>query len=606
MTIEYSNLKAFADKLVEIETGTTSVPKKAFTKVVNKLTQQEDSTKFLCYEEAKRELDMVTVCLGGCSVDGQPQVNLRPPDFFEKPKAFKECLGEVCGEIESLLDTLPTLGLTYTVPSYDQIVDAVELLGYTGIGIDTDNDDRQDHNPDEHNYNDQGLPRDKPKKPKKSKQEKQLRKLIESKGLDVELCDDLKSVMAKAQLSFSNAYKRTKEDYHPTDDELAIINAGYSNTYLTPQDLFVFNLESADQDIDRDNESFSDQALMDMARLSLDKAFLVDHQWNTPNHIGKIFAATVEDGKLKQKVYLLNDPMNDHITKNLLAGIYNKVSVGFSSAMEDMKCMSCKDGTSIYSNSCPHQPGGMDEYGQKTFVNIGGVADYFEVSLVPIPAQRNAGIRRNTVQMSLSANPTSINPNQNSNNKSIATISSGKNNLIEKSFGEVNVPDPTILDSTTPTTEAIAPVETVETKEPDVFITAPVSENAQPVITQAVETPETVVEPVTAKTAESDVSVKKLLKALTKSVKRLDRMIATQQVLLNETNKTSEKKLLAVETTQKELDDRLKALVGVFELATTTTVENLERQTAARKTVAGPQTPNSWAADLSKQFRGGR
>lgn len=130
-----------------------------------------------------------------------------------------------------------------------------------------------------------------------------------------------------------------------------------------------------------------------MAQMSVGKAFLIDHDWTTSSHIGKIYAASVQNGQLMQKVYILNDEYNKKIINNILAGIYNKVSVGFGVDLNYMVCDSCGM-KSYYDDSCPHMVGGMDEKGAVTTITIKDTSDYFEVSIVPVPAQRDAGIRR--------------------------------------------------------------------------------------------------------------------------------------------------------------------------------------------------------------------
>lgn len=225
---------------------------------------------------------------------------------------------------------------------------------------------------------------------------KSVSDIIEEKGIkNVSVTNDEKTLVVKQTFKFSNSGKRKLVDYQPTEDELLLINK-YALVDLNPEDVVVFNVQAADKQIDRQYEQFTDEALRDMAELSKGKAFLTDHEWETEHQIGLIFDAAAIDGKLMQKVYVLNTEENKVLIKNILGGVFNKVSVGFSIDLADAICMSCRN-KSIYSQDCPHMPGGMDEEGNKTYISIKNVIDYFEVSIVPVPAQRDAGIRRNSL-----------------------------------------------------------------------------------------------------------------------------------------------------------------------------------------------------------------
>lgn len=222
---------------------------------------------------------------------------------------------------------------------------------------------------------------------------KSLKTLVQEKGQNVELCEDNKTLIVKGLMSFSNIGKKSIEDYYATEEELELINSRFSNIDLSANDIIVLTLRSADMAVDRSFEHFTEKALKRMAELSVGKAFLLDHKWETSSHIGKIFAATTSNGQLIQKVYLLNDEYNKKLIKNILAGIFNKVSVGFAVDYADMICDSCVS-KSYYDESCPHRAGSLDANNKQVTITIGDVIDYFEVSIVPIPAQRDAGIYR--------------------------------------------------------------------------------------------------------------------------------------------------------------------------------------------------------------------
>jgi len=188
--------------------------------------------------------------------------------------------------------------------------------------------------------------------------------------------------------------KPSKEsDYLPSDEDMAKINQ-LSNIDLSKEDVYVFSLKSADTNVDRGYEHFLPKAIKQMAEMSIDKPFLMDHNWSTSTTLGKIYDASAKGNFLNQKVYMLNLPENQHTIKSILGGIYNKVSVGFALDPMDYVCDSCNH--SMYSIKCVHTPGMKDELGNTVTAKIAGVKDYFEISLVAVPMQPAAGIRRNS------------------------------------------------------------------------------------------------------------------------------------------------------------------------------------------------------------------
>lgn len=154
----------------------------------------------------------------------------------------------------------------------------------------------------------------------------------------------------------------------------------------------VFSLVSADQNVDRAGDQFTSKGLKDMADMSPDKPYLMNHDWEIGSVMGKIFDAKVANKQLQQKVYVpIRENTKDFI-QGMLDGLYNKVSVGFAMNPKDYVCSSCQK--SLYSMECSHYPGGKDKEGKPIIGIIRGVKDYFEISNVAVPCQPAAGIRR--------------------------------------------------------------------------------------------------------------------------------------------------------------------------------------------------------------------
>lgn len=189
--------------------------------------------------------------------------------------------------------------------------------------------------------------------------------------------------------------KGKAEDYYPTPEELAQINK-YTNIDLKKEEVMVFTLVSAGQEVDRSDDQFTSKALKSMADRSPDKPYLMDHDWSIESVRGKIFDASVKNKQLIQKVYVPIREKNISFIQGMLDGEYNKVSVGFAMAPKDYVCSSCSK--SLYSMECPHYPGSKDKEGNPVVGIIKDVSDYFEISNVAVPCQPEAGIRRSSPQ----------------------------------------------------------------------------------------------------------------------------------------------------------------------------------------------------------------
>lgn len=658
--------KAFLDKFAVKLAAASGVPKKAIgRKMLERYAELKDTapdfpTSYLCYEEAMTELGMLTMLLNIGPASGYG------PDWFIKPKTAEgpelEGLFKTIPSIVYSLDTLPVLGVAVKDYGLDELIDAIDSLmdgvkdGIEGGDLTYKPETSESDWTIESNIEDMipPLKEDEQTEEEQKPAGKSLKDRVALKG-GGELMEDLQTLNKKAQLSFTNLGKRSRKDYYPSKDELFIINQGYSNTELNAEDVLVFTLSSANTAADRQNERFTDNALGDMSKLSLDKAFLIDHKWETTSQVGKIFAAAVQDGQLVQKVYMLNDPMNDGIIKNILAGVYNKVSVGFAANLKDMMCDSCGDQKSIYDSACPHMPGGVDEKGNTTTVSIKSVSDYYEVSLVPIPAQRDAGIRRRghsamtvTPEMQKAFNETGnyfaqtitaiadvVRDAAEGNAKALPAEdhASGevKNldtiNNVKTHLGDQSVPDTTKTDSKAKAADAFETAQATDATgdkaaacmdDEDKALTT--GEVAGRVNTELEgegmdELPNNPAEPAapaakppvydkTAKKGKKKTlkQLKKLAKGFKKTTKKLE---AVAEVIAAAAQKSGPDA-----ASIKQLEQKVEALTKVFVAATTTTIETLEREGQAKRQLSG-QAPhavdaNSWAGNLAKGILGGK
>lgn len=174
------------------------------------------------------------------------------------------------------------------------------------------------------------------------------------------------------------------------DNDLALINR-QSLRELTLDEVFVFRLAACDNQIDRDFERFTDAALAGLAALFVGKSVLMDHVWLAGSQTARVYSAYVEEsGEVKRLILCCYMPRTGENTNTINAietGILRECSVGCQ--MEHVLCSIC--GADQVKTCCAHIPG--REYGGNLcFMELDGAKDAYEVSLVAVPAQKEAGV----------------------------------------------------------------------------------------------------------------------------------------------------------------------------------------------------------------------
>ncbi len=179
-----------------------------------------------------------------------------------------------------------------------------------------------------------------------------------------------------------------------SDNELKLINK-YTRRNYQSDELYVFNVVLCDNEIDRDNEAFSINALNQLSNLFIGKTGIANHNPVAENQTARIFACSVESvmGKkttygadyyrLLAKAYM---PKNEYTQKDIQlieAGIKKEVSVGCS--IDKVLCSVCK--TDVRQHSCEHYKG---ENG--CYYILDSVTDAYEWSFVAVPSQKEAGV----------------------------------------------------------------------------------------------------------------------------------------------------------------------------------------------------------------------
>lgn len=172
--------------------------------------------------------------------------------------------------------------------------------------------------------------------------------------------------------------------------ELALINA-QTLRELSADEVFAFRLAACDNQIDRDNERFTEATLEQLSKLYIGKPMLRDHRWSAETQTARVYDAQVADeGEVKRLVlscYMVRTASTADTIAAIEGGILRECSVGCRS--KHVICSIC--GADQIAAPCRHRAGG--EYdGQLCHFDLDGAADAYEVSFCAVPAQPEAGI----------------------------------------------------------------------------------------------------------------------------------------------------------------------------------------------------------------------
>ncbi len=184
------------------------------------------------------------------------------------------------------------------------------------------------------------------------------------------------------------------------DDELELINK-HTLVPLAADEVFCFTVTLCNNEIDRDVECFSTQALKAMAPMFVGKTGIADHQMKAENQSCRIYKTWVEQdeqrlnskgevyAELKARVYMPKTPGCNELMAKIKAGINKETSVGCS--MGRYTCSVC--GTNLRKAACKHRKG--ENYsGKLCHTILEEPMDAYEFSFVAVPAQPNAGVTK--------------------------------------------------------------------------------------------------------------------------------------------------------------------------------------------------------------------
>lgn len=184
--------------------------------------------------------------------------------------------------------------------------------------------------------------------------------------------------------------------------ELAQINR-YTRRPMKAEELYTFTVVLCDNEVDRDYERFTIDALRELAKLFLGKTGIFDHSPKAENQAARIYDTWLEEDLnrrtdtgeiytcLKAKAYLPKSEKNNQLILEIDSGMKKEVSVGC--AMAKRVCSIC--GADKTKQACGHHKGRTyNIHGAEKIAHdiLSQPTDAYEWSFVAVPAQRKAGV----------------------------------------------------------------------------------------------------------------------------------------------------------------------------------------------------------------------
>ncbi len=189
---------------------------------------------------------------------------------------------------------------------------------------------------------------------------------------------------------------KTLTPFEATEKDMAKINS-YSRRKLNPEEIYTFSMILCANDVDRDCEAFTKEALDKMSKLFEGTTGIQDHKAYSKNQIARIYKTSViktnektmygEDKYLlKAWAYMVKSENNKDLILKIDAGIVKEVSVCCN--IKQKICSICGE---KYDGSCNHVLG--KKYGDSLcYVKLKEPCDAYEWSFVAVPAQPEAGV----------------------------------------------------------------------------------------------------------------------------------------------------------------------------------------------------------------------
>lgn len=183
-------------------------------------------------------------------------------------------------------------------------------------------------------------------------------------------------------------------------EDLALINR-YTQKELTADELFTFSVILCDNEIDRDFERFSVEALEKLAKLFVGKTAIKNHSMNSEDQSARTYKTEVVTDKekltstgeaytyVKAYCYMPKIKKNEDLIAEIESGIKKEASIGCSVG----KCVCSICGKDSRKHPCVHKRGKRYD-GKLCYYELSEPEDAYEWSFVAVPAQKNAGVTK--------------------------------------------------------------------------------------------------------------------------------------------------------------------------------------------------------------------
>lgn len=175
----------------------------------------------------------------------------------------------------------------------------------------------------------------------------------------------------------------------------------FTRREMSEDEVYIFDVILCDNDIDRDGERFSLNALKSLEKLFVGKTGIFDHNPKSAGQTARIFSAelvtdnskTTAAGEpytyLKGSAYMVRTDENLSLIREIDGGIKKEVSISCSA--KSRKCSVC--GADLNRKGCPHTAG-KSYNGKIAHAVLDDITDAYEWSFVAVPAQVNAGVTK--------------------------------------------------------------------------------------------------------------------------------------------------------------------------------------------------------------------
>lgn len=197
-----------------------------------------------------------------------------------------------------------------------------------------------------------------------------------------------------------NAPSGVEHSFIPTENDLELINR-YTVKELKADEVFCFNLTLCDNEIDRDFERFSVEALAALAPMFEGRTGIADHSMKTENQHSRIFKTWLEESEVRQtstgenytalkaRAYIPVTARSEELIEQIKSGIKKETSI--SCTVSSQLCSVCK--AEIKKGGCKHRKGEVYD-GKVCHTVLDKPTDAYEFSFVAVPAQPEAGVTK--------------------------------------------------------------------------------------------------------------------------------------------------------------------------------------------------------------------